>query len=233
MPRLNALAAALCALTLSTAALAGRPLQTEDAGVLDRGACELEGAQQRLRVLGETGTKNGLTANCGVGWSSQLGLGLAWARAGGDRSRSGGLGGKTALWAGEGDGAPALTLAWGVGADRDGGHWRRSDHFATLVASVGAGPGTVHLNLGHVREREARRTLTTWNLAWEYDGLAIGGLMLAPMGEVFGDDHGDRWWNLAVRLTVVPDRVFFDLSYGRQIRAEKARLVTAGFKLTF
>lgn len=233
MTSLNRLAAALCALTLSLPALAGRPLQTEDAGVLDRGACELEGAQLRLRVLGETGTENGLTANCGIGWNSQVGLGLAWARAGGERSRSGGIGGKTGLWAGQGEGAPALTLAWGIGADRDSGHWRRSDHFATLVASVGAGPGSLHLNLGHVREREPRRAITTWNLAWEHEGHPIGGLTLAPMAEVFGDDRGDRWWNLAARLTLVPERVFVDVSWGRQTNADKARLVTAGFKLTF
>lgn len=233
MPPQTRLAIALGALTLALPTLAGRPLQTEDAGLLDRGACEIEGVQQRLRVQGETGTENGLAANCGIGFDSQVGLGLAWARAAGERSRSAGIGGKTGLWAGEGDGAPALTLAWGVGADRDGGHWRRSDRFATLVASVGAGPGTLHLNLGHVREREPRRAITTWNLAWEHEGYAIGGLSLAPMGEVFGDDRGDRWWNLAARLTLVPERVFFDASCGRQTGAGKARRVTAGFKLTF
>jgi hypothetical protein len=230
---LSRLATALCALTMTLPSFAGRPLQTEDAGVLDRGACELEGAQQRLRVLGETGTETGLTANCGIGFASQVGLGLGWARTGGERSRSGGLGGKTGLWAGDGDGAPALTLAWGLGADREDGRWRRSDHFATLVASIGAGPGTLHLNLGHVRERQPRRALTTWNVAWEHDGYALGSLTLAPMGEVFGDDRGDRWWNLAARLTLVPERVFVDVSWGRQINAEKARLVTAGFKVTF
>lgn len=233
MTALPRMVTALCALALTLPAFAGRPLQTEDAGVLDRGACELEGAHQRLRVAGETGTDHGLTANCGIGFASQLGLGLSWARAGGERSRSGAVGGKTGLWADEGDGAPALTLAWGVGTDRDDGRWRRGDHFAKLVASAGAGPGTLHLNLGHVREREARRHLTTWNLAWEHEGHAVGGLTLAPMGEVFGDDRGDRWWNLAARLTLVPDRIFVDVSYGRQISGAKARLLTAGFKLTF
>lgn len=233
MTALPRMVTALCALSLSLSAFAGRPLQTEDAGVLERGACELEGVHHRLRVQGETATDNGLTANCGIGFASQLGLGLAWARAGGERSRSGGIGGKSGLWTGDGDSAPALTLAWGLGAEREDGRWRRGDHFAKLVASAGAGPGTVHLNLGHVREREARRAVTTWNLAWEHEGYPIGGLRLAPMGEVFGDDRGDRWWNLAARLTLVPERVFVDVSYGRQTNAGKARLVTAGFKLTF
>jgi hypothetical protein len=53
------------------------------------------------------------------------------------------------------------------------------------------------------------------------------------MAEVFGDDRGDVWWNLAARLTLVPERLFIDISYGRQTHAERARLVTAGFKLAF
>lgn len=122
---------------------------------------------------------------------------------------------------------------WGIGADRVDGHWRRSGHFLNAVASVGAGPGTLHANLGHARERESRRTFTTWNLAWEHDGWALGSLTLAPMAEVFGDDRGDAWWNLAARLTLVPDRFFVDASYGRQTTADKARLLTVGFKLVF
>jgi len=150
MPPQTRLAIALGALTLTLPSLAGRPLQTEDAGLLDRGACEIEGVQQRLRVQGETGTENGLAANCGIGFNSQVGLGLAWARTAGERSRSAGIGGKTGLWAGEGDGAPALALAWGVGAARDGSHWRRSDHVKTLV------PDRVFVDASDGRQTGAR-----------------------------------------------------------------------------
>ena len=47
---LRTAAAALCAVVLrfhGGAASAGRPLQTEDAGVLERGECELESAAER------------------------------------------------------------------------------------------------------------------------------------------------------------------------------------------
>jgi len=233
MRPLARLATVLCTLTLTLPAFAGRPLQTEDAGVLEPGACEIEGVFERVSVGGASASGRGLGAACGVGLRSQLGGGGSWWKAGGERGRSAGIGGKTLLWAGAGDGAPAVTLAWGVDADRVDGHWRRSGHFANAVASIGAGPGTLHANLGHAREREPRRSLTTWNLAWEHDGLAIGGLTLAPMAEVFGDDRGDRFWNLAARLTLIPDRLFVDLSWGRQFNADKARLLTAGFKLAF
>jgi hypothetical protein len=230
LPRLSA---ATGALILALPALAGRPLQTEDAGVLDTGGCEVEGVVERVRLDGGTARARSLVANCGVGLRSQLGIGGGWWRALGERSRSAGLGGKTRLWAGDSDGAPAFTLAWAVGADRTDGRWRRSGYEVKAVASVGAGPGTLHANLGHAREREPRRSLTTWNLAWEHEGLTLGGITLAPMAEVFGDDRGDAWWNLAARLTLVPERLFVDASYGRQTNANKARLFTVGFKLAF
>lgn len=233
MPTLPRLALALCLPLLALPAQAGRPLQTEDAGVLDRGACEVETVVERVRVDGGTGRERSLAAQCGIGLDSQLGVAGGWWRAGGERGRSAGIGGKTLVWAGAGEGAPAFALAWGVGADRIDGQWRRSGHFLNAVASIGAGPGTLHANLGLAREREPRRSLTTWNLAWEHEGHALGTLTLAPMAEVFGDDRGDLWWNLAARLTVVPDRVFLDASYGRQTKAEKARLMTAGLKLVF
>ena len=233
MSILPRLAAATGALILALPVLAGRPLQTEDAGVLDPGGCEIEGVHERVRVDGATASSRGLGAGCGIGLRSQVGLAGSWWKAEGERGRSAGLGGKTLLRAGEGEGAPAFTLAWGLDADRVDGHWRRSGHFLNAVASIGAGPGTLHANLGHAREREPRRSLTTWNLAWEHDGLALGGLTLAPMAEVFGDDRGDRFWNLAARLTLIPDRLFVDLSWGRQFNADKAQLLTAGFKLAF
>lgn len=139
-PALPRLAAALCALTLSLPALAGRPLQTEDAGVLDRGDCELEGVFERVRFDGSTARERHLSANCGIGLQTQVGLAGGWLRADGRRDLSAGIGGKTRLWTGESEGAPAFTLAWGVAGDRLDGGWRRSGHFLTAVASVGAGP---------------------------------------------------------------------------------------------
>lgn len=213
--------------------LAGRPLQTEDAGVLDAAACEIEGATQRLRLHGDSSTETGLTFNCGFGWRSQAGLTLSRSHGDGPRSRGAALGGKTGLWSGQGDNASALTLAWTLASSRDDGRWQRSEDEVKLVASVPAGEGTIHGNLGHLRERNPRRTLTSWNLAYEHEGLALGGMTLAPMAEVFGDDRSSPWWNVALRLTLVPERAFVDVSYGRQTGDGKPRLVTAGFKIAF
>ena len=56
----------------SSPALAGRPLQTEDAGVLEPGACEIEGATHRLSAAGERSTESHIQWGCGIGWTSQI-----------------------------------------------------------------------------------------------------------------------------------------------------------------
>ena len=57
------------------------------------------------------------------------------------------------------------------------------------VWSMPAGPGTLHLNVGHARDRIERTSSTPWGVGWEHGGLQAGGLTLAPMAEVYGDDH--------------------------------------------
>ena len=225
---------AVAAALLSSVAHAGRPLQTEDAGVLERSACEIEGASLRNAVVGERSTNNDLGLGCGIGLNSQVGLGLSALRAGSERTRGANLGGKTGLWkSGDGDDASALTLAWGVAAEHTAGGWKRSRSDLTLVASVPVTAGTVHLNLGHTRTAGSSSRSTNWNAAFEHDGFELLGLKWAPMAELFGDDHSARWWNLAARWAMLPEQFFLDLSYGRQVGAAKARLTTLGFKVAF
>ena len=76
------------------------------------------------------------------------------------------------------------------------------------------------------------RRSTTWALAVEHGGLGEGGRW-QPMAEVFGDDLGKPWANAALRVVLLPDRLFVDASYGRQFAGARARLKTAGFKLAF
>ena len=235
-------AAFLGALAFSTAAFAGRPLQTEDAGVLEVNACEVEGATLRLSSDGVRSNEQGLGLNCGVGLNSQVGLGIASTRDSGSSDRAARLAGKTGLWRGAGDEAAGLSLAWSLGMVRDTAHgWKRGASALNLVASLPTGAASVHLNLGHVREmsREmsrdmsSRRVATTWDVALEHGGLDLVGLNWAPMVELYGDDRGPPWWNLGLRATLLPEKFYLDLSCGRQSGGSKPRLVTAGFKFAF
>ncbi len=234
MANLSSLAAGTAALLLVLAgpALAGRPLQTESTGVLERGACELETTFDRVRVGGVSARDTGIATACGIGWNSELGVSLSRQSAAGERLRSAGLGGKLALLGDAPEDGPALMLVWGIGLERDG-RWRHSDNELRLVGSLAAGDGFVHANLAHVREMTPGRRLTLWGLAYEHKGFDVGGMNVAPMAEVFGDDRESAWWNLALRVTLVPDRAHLGLSSGRQTGDGKARLTTVSFKLEF
>lgn len=208
---------------------AGRPLQTEDAGVLARGGCELEGVAARLSLDGAHANGQSLQVGCGVGAATQLALAATRARAEGQSASGWALDGKTELWRGPGDAGAAFTLAYGAA-------WERSRLASTGLRAVFSQPlerGSVHANLGVERDVMAGERSTVWNLAYEHEAPDVGGVKLAPMAEIFGARGEAAWWNLALRATVLPDKLFIDGSYGRQSGDGKARLVTLGFKLAF
>lgn len=169
---------------------------------------------------------------CGGGERWQWGVGLGRADAGGDSADGFSIGGKFLLWQGAGDAALVLapTLSWGD----DGSGWR---HVAQDFNLVYSGPLaedlTLHLNLGHSRDREAGERSTFWSVALEHAGWPVGGVVLAPMGDLAGDDRGAPWWNLGLRATLVPDTVWLSLSYARQIDPQRARLATLSVKYAF
>ena len=229
--KLKTLTAALLICTTPLLCQAGRPLQTEDAGILESKTCEIEGAAGRARVAGMPSVRDtSLQLACGVGANSQLALAVSSTSDGSDRERGLRLGGKSQLWAAAGDDGAALTLAWGVSSARAAaGGWKSSAVEARAVMSVPTGPLTWHLNLGHERDTRARSSATVWGLAAEHEGFGS----LAPMAELFGDDRGAPWWNLGLRYTLAKDKAFVDVSYGRQMSGGTPSLVTAGFKLVF
>jgi hypothetical protein len=226
-------AAALC-LAAALPAWAGRPLQTEDAGVLERGACELEAFGSRESAPGTTARGHAAQTGCGVGAATQLALGAAHARVDGERARSLELGGKTRLWQGHAVAAgeaPAITLAYAlswISPDEHG--WRRGASALQLVHSrMLTADWALHANVGHVHNAFTRRRATTWALAVEAAATAT----ITPMAEVFGDDRDAPWWNVGVRVHTVADRLFVDASFGRQMATGRPRLTTLGVKVVF
>lgn len=220
--------AATCALS----AQAGLPLLSEDAGVLGGGDCELEAVAASAREGGAGAHEHALGVACGTGRDWQWGLGVARARADGPSAKGLSVGGKVLLWAPSEDAAVVLapTLGW---AD-EGSGWRHVGQDFNLVYS---GPltadWTLHLNLIHSRDREADARSTGWSLAAEHAGLAVGSWVLAPMGDLAGDDRAAPWWNLGLRATVIADRLWLAVSYARQIDPVRARLATFSVKLAF
>lgn len=221
------------ALTLSAGeARAGLPLLSEDAGVLAAGQCEFESVVASTRAGGPSGRELGLGLGCGAGRDLQWNLGWSRAQAGGATARGLSLGGKLGLWKGADDAALVLapTLAW---AD-DGGGWRHvSQDFNLAYSGPAFESTTLHLNLGHGRDLASRQRSTGWSVALEHAGVDLGGLKLAAMGDLAGDDHGAPWWNLGLRATLVPEVAWLSLSYARQVEPARARLASLSLKLAF
>ena len=209
------------------AAHAGRPLQTEDAGVIERGACELEGFVQRQSADAEPSVRVGsLQLSCGLPANTQLGVQFQREHASGEHGDSWGVVGKTALVPLAADSA-GLTLAYGMRARcaASGSSLRYADHFLNLVATVPTGPWLLHGNLGTAHDHLARLDSTTWAAL-----SAPASVGCDAMAEVYGDDRAAPWWNLGLRYTAIAARLFLDASYGRQIDSARARLVSVGFK---
>lgn len=226
----SVLALCISASLLTMPAWAGRPLQTEDAGVLDRANCEIEGASADTTASGNTDNSTSLQLGCGVGFISQFALATSSDRMAGTNGNGLRLSAKTGLWRGDGDNAPALTLAYGLGWSKaDAADWLRTSTTINLVYSRAALENvTLHLNVGHSRDEVAGQGTTTWGVALEHAGFGP----VAPMAEFFGDEK-NRWWNLGLRFTAVPEKVYVDGSYGRQMGSDSASLLTIGFKLAF
>lgn len=213
---------------LGSQALAGRPFLTEDAGVLARGDCEWESVAAQSRAPDAPRARSLSTQiGCGLGGSWQLAANVGWAKAGDERVRSLGLGGKWGAWSA---GDSALTVAWSSSWSRARGARQDWDGAAAaLVYSQGLRDGwTAHANLIHSYSRAERRGRTGWAALIEHTLLPTLDLGAEVTGE--GSDRpglglGARWrpveaWTL-------------DASWSRSGGDARERLITVGLKREF
>jgi len=214
-------------LALSSPAWAHPPLvATDDAAVLARGECELDGGFGRVRESGLRGRAQGLGVGCGVGAATQAAL--AWSRQRGSVHAGDALDlvGKTGLAQ---HGELALSLGWGLGWQRAGsGALRQQTASLALLASRPlAGPLTLHANVGvaHARGDGAR---ATWALATE---LATG-LGVDLTAEVFGQDGRRPGQALGLRWPL-NERLRVHAALARSSGTGDAPALSAGFVLGF
>ena len=211
---------------------AGRPLVTEDAGVLDQGDCEFEGIGSRLTVSGASARTAQLQVSCGVGLRTQVQGALATTSLEGDRSTQAAAGGKTSFRELT-DEQAGFTLAYSFAGSKPTDLGWRYD-LTTLLAVVTVPVRKdllAHGNLGASYSRVEQHTSAIWAGALEW--LGIAGSALDAMVETFGTQRDPLWLNLGVRYAIVPDRFSVNASYGAQGGSERAKLATLGFKLNF
>jgi len=214
-----------------TTAWAGRPLATEDAGVIERGACEVESFFAHATERASPSISGAsVQLGCGIAGNTQVALAVATARGGGETERGIALNGKTAL--GEPANGNAWAVAWGLAAVRpDGGSMKHETSFINGVYTRAIDDALkLHANLGWSRSQSARQSTTGWALALERSMPAS----IDVMGEVFGNDRDSApWVQVGLRWTVVPEKFFLDTSLGRQMNSHRPQQFTLGLKAAF
>jgi len=212
----------------STTAWAGRPLVTEDAGVLAETECEWEsflGRQTEPKVtLGAT------QIGCGIGSNTQVALGTSRERDAHTGSNYTTLSGKTAF-----DNAdyalPRVALAYTLLGGRE-----QTDYLNYISAEIKGvltipfGSWLLHANAGLLHSHQEHASRVTWAVAAERLG-AIGSLDL--MGEIYGDNENSPWVQVATRWTAIPGQLYFDASYGIHTSGARSHMATVGMKLAF
>lgn len=230
MCRCVCLCAASSLTLLGTAALAGRPLVTEDADVLDSQACEWESVGIRQRASGDPSSRSWATQlGCGFGFNSQAALFVGRSSFAGSNAHSLGLGGKTALWPREDEGL-GLTIAWGLaGAKRSGEKLEHDLSFINFVATKGLGPDwTAHANLGWTHSKWGVGSTTSWNLALEWSR----DTGLDWMGEIYGDDRAKPWLGLGARWAA-SEAWSLNASWATRREAQRVHLISLGARFSF
>lgn len=186
--RIRRIAGTACAAALllgHAAAFADRPLVSETADVIERGACQIESALGRTTASGLAAVREfGAVYTCGIAWDTQPQIAYAQARAGGERVESVLLGGKTTLRA-PAEGRVGFGVAYSaVGLKLPRESYRTEEFNLVGLVTVEAAKGLLtHANLGWSRSRSARQSTTTWSLGAE----TVGDLTFAA--DLFGDDR--------------------------------------------
>lgn len=209
---------------------AGRPLATDDAGVLATSECEWESFAARATQRGRDATTTLSTQiGCGVGFSSQLALTLQRETSAGQHTRTLVLGGKTGVVERKDD-TPGVTLAWGIaGIKQPGDSFGHERTALTLIVSHELAKDlTGHANLGWQRSHLIPQSATTWNLAAEY-ALGNGAELMA---EYYGLTHARPALGAGLRFAAT-DKVSVDASFTVLSGTAKAKLWTIGAKLAF
>jgi len=196
----------LTLLAAAGAALAGRPLTTEDADVLGDKRCQVESWIDR-------------TSDTSIAWlapACNFGLGIEW-QVGFSRSRVAGQSFASESYAHAKGLFKAIDehsrwgVGWVVGIARDPLRETRrgwQDPYVIVPATVALGDVLVHANLGWSRNRAEARDRSIWGAAVEVPG----GERLTWVAEAFGEGSGNPFLRGGVRMNVVKDVFDVDLT---------------------
>jgi hypothetical protein len=132
------------------------------------------------------------------------------------------------LWREGGDvGSVAVVSVLGGGYSLD--TQRMATFYAYVPVTLRAAEALdVHVNLGWLYDREARRHFATWGLGMEYRFAQ----MFSLVGEVFGRNEGRSGFQLGPGI-LLTDGLRLDMVYGHNVLAKSDDMVTVGLSLGF
>jgi hypothetical protein len=190
---------------------AGRPLVTDDAGLIEAKACQFETWLQRNRDSDEYWA----VPACNVTGNFEIALGGARIDASEESQTVGVLQAKTLF-------KPLQTNGWGVGlvfGDRFTRRSRSEELYAFVPVSVSLRDDLLllHTNLGWLRQRaeppDGRRHRATWSVGAE--GRVAANTFLSV--ETFGEIKGDSLYQVGIRHWLVTERIQVDATYGSRL----------------
>ncbi|MFN3544851.1 MAG: hypothetical protein ACK4UX_08375 [Thiobacillus sp.] len=215
----------LTALALSATmvpAHAGRPLATDDAAIVDAGACQLETWNERTRDARSLW----LNLGCNPFGKTEFSLGGAQVRPSGESSFTARQWQVKQMLRAHDDEQTGFALA--VGGQRTR-HTDARDVFVHGIATLPlAGKARVlHVNLGALRAHEdgRHRDRATWGLAYDAEVAAATRASL----ETYGVSGERARWQFGLRHEWLPGHVQIDASIGSRLgRWNDDRLLTVG-----
>lgn len=208
----------------NTPSHAARPMETDDARIVDAKACQVESWVRSNRGS----TEYWALPACNFTGNLELTLGGGRTHAHGhSQTTDQVLQGKTVL-------RPLQTNGWGLGlAAGTVGHPQAAAGrdwyaYAPVSFSLRDDAALVHANIGWLRDGSARRERLTWGLGTEVQ-LAANTWLIA---ETFGQNQGRPWHQLGLRHWLVADRVQLDATYGsRNGTGTRERWFSIGLRL--
>jgi hypothetical protein len=222
--------AVLVCMATCQATHASRLSLSDESDVADAGDCESELAFERKSARGEPSQRErAVRLTCGIGWNTELEAAHARQRSGSSRGESLLFEAKTTL-RDRGADRFGWALALGIGAERSGGSWRRSEYgVAVEVTRQYSDDWLVEAKLGAVRDVRARRDSTIWSLAVEH---ALHE-RVEVRAELEGDDRGRPFVLLGLRYTLWPDRLQLKLKHGARGGPQRERVTSVGLQVEF
>ena len=224
------LLAALVCVAACQSVHASRSSLSDESDVAEAGDCESELVFERLRTRGEpTQRERAVRLTCGVGWNTELQVAHARLRSGAARGEAMVFEANTTL-RNRGPDRIGWAVALGIGAERIGGSWRRSEHGFAVEATKQIGDDwLLEGKLGAARDVLSRRDSSLWALGLEH---AVHE-RLELRAELEGDDRGRPLVKLGLRYTLWPDLVQLKLSHGVRSGSQRERITSVGLQVEF